>query len=58
MLTHATQIALRSLTEAAMVMVFMFSVSWRLTVITFISIPCDILLCKIYGEYYQCAPAR
>jgi hypothetical protein len=48
--------ALRSLTQAAMVLVFMFDASWRLTVITFISIPCVILLCQVYGEYLRCAP--
>ncbi|KAK9845905.1 hypothetical protein WJX81_005691 [Elliptochloris bilobata] len=46
-------VALRSLTQAAMVLVFMFDASWRLTIITFISIPCVILLCKVYGEYYR-----
>ncbi len=39
-----------------MVLVFMFDASWRLTVITFISIPCVILLCQVYGEYLRCAP--
>ena len=48
------QVALRSLTQAAMVLVFMFDASWRLTIITFISVPCVILLCKVYGEYYRC----
>ena len=48
------QVALRSLTLAAMVLVFMFDASWRLTIITFISVPCVILLCKVYGEYYRC----
>ncbi len=52
------QVALRSLTQAAMVLVFMFDASWRLTIITFISIPCEILLCKVYGEYYWCAPTK
>lgn len=37
-----------------MVLVFMFDASWRLTIITFISVPCVILLCKVYGEYYRC----
>ena len=41
-----------------MVLVFMFDASWRLTIITFISIPCEILLCKVYGEYYRCAPTK
>ena len=46
-------VGLRSLTQAAMVLVFMFKASWRLTIITFILIPAIILICKLYGAYYR-----
>lgn len=46
-------VGLRSLTQAAMVLVFMFKASWRLTIITFIVIPLIILVCKVYGAYYR-----
>ena len=46
-------VGLRSLTQAAMVLVFMFKTSWRLTIITFILIPIIILVCKVYGAYYR-----
>ncbi|CAL5221232.1 g3384 [Coccomyxa viridis] len=46
-------VGLRSLTQAAMVLVFMFKASWRLTIITFILIPLIILVCKVYGAYYR-----
>ena len=53
-------VGLRSLTQAAMVLVFMFKASWRLTIITFILIPLIILVCKVYGAYYRyghlCSP--
>ena len=46
-------VGLRSLTQAAMVLVFMFKASWRLTIITFILIPAIILICKLYGRLLQ-----
>lgn len=46
-------VGLRSLTQAAMVLVFMFRASWRLSVITFIIIPAIILITKVYGAYYR-----
>jgi ATP-binding cassette subfamily B (MDR/TAP) protein 9 len=46
-------VGLRSLTQAAMVLVFMFRASWRLSVITFIMIPGIVLICKVYGAYYR-----
>lgn len=50
-------VGLRSLTQAAMVLVFMFRASWRLSVITFIIIPAIILITKVYGAYYRLLPA-
>jgi len=44
-------VALRSVTQAAMVLVFMFAASWRLTVVTFITV--ILAICKLYGQYYR-----
>ena len=46
-------VALRSATQAVMVLGFMFTASWRLTVVTFVIIPCVIALSKVYGNYYR-----
>ncbi|KAL3138200.1 hypothetical protein ABBQ38_005424 [Trebouxia sp. C0009 RCD-2024] len=46
-------VALRSVTQAGMVLVFMFAASWRLTVVTFIIIPVILAICKLYGQYYR-----
>ncbi|KAL4458512.1 hypothetical protein ABPG75_013377 [Micractinium tetrahymenae] len=46
-------VMLRSATQAAMVLVFMFSASWRLTVVTFVMIPLVLVVCKLYGAYYR-----
>lgn len=46
-------VALRSVTQAGMVLVFMFAASWRLTVVTFIIIPIILAVCKLYGQYYR-----
>ncbi|PRW60050.1 ATP-binding cassette sub-family B member 9 [Chlorella sorokiniana] len=46
-------VMLRSATQAAMVLVFMFSASWRLTVVTFVMIPVVLVICKVYGAYYR-----
>lgn len=35
--------------QAAMVLVFMFSASWRLTVVTFVMIPLVLVVCKVGG---------
>jgi ABC-type multidrug transport system fused ATPase/permease subunit len=36
-----------------MVLAFMFSASWRLTVVTLVMIPLVIAICKVYGAYYR-----
>eukprot|EP00878_Enallax_costatus_P014219 GHUV01014873.1.p1 GENE.GHUV01014873.1~~GHUV01014873.1.p1 ORF type:complete len:765 (+),score=113.02 GHUV01014873.1:294-2588(+) len=46
-------ILVRSATQAVMVLVFMFSASWRLTVVTFVLVPCVLLISKVYGSYYR-----
>ena len=48
-------VALRSVTQAVMVLVFMFAASWRLTVVTFIIIPVILAISKVYGRYYRSA---
>ncbi|KAL6776308.1 hypothetical protein ACKKBG_A20615 [Auxenochlorella protothecoides x Auxenochlorella symbiontica] len=46
-------IMLRSLTQAAVVLAFMFDASWRLTVVTFVMVPLVLAICKVYGSYYR-----
>ncbi|KAG7669825.1 hypothetical protein Ndes2437B_g06013 [Nannochloris sp. 'desiccata'] len=46
-------VMLRSATQAAMVLAFMFTASWRLTVVTFIMVPIVIAICKVYGGFYR-----
>lgn len=46
-------VMLRSLTQAAMVLAFMFTASWRLTVVTFIMVPIVLAICKVYGGFYR-----
>lgn len=36
-----------------MVLVFMISASWRLTIVTFVLVPFIMVLCKLYGAYYK-----
>ena len=36
-----------------MVLVFMLSASWRLTVVTFVLVPCVLLISKVYGGFYR-----
>ena len=50
-------VVVRSLTQAAMVLVFMFHASWRLTVITFIMLPATISICRVYGAYFRSTTA-
>ncbi|KAL4224077.1 ATP-binding cassette sub- B member 9 [Mactra antiquata] len=46
-------IFLRSLIKAIGVLFFMFKLSWRLTIVTFIGLPCLLAVSKIYGNYYK-----
>lgn len=46
-------VLMRSLTQAALVLVFMFHASWRLAVITFIMIPISLTISKVYGAYFR-----
>ena len=46
-------VMMRSMTQATMVLVFMFRTSWRLTVVTITLVPCTIVVTKMYGKIYQ-----
>ncbi|MEW5315494.1 MAG: hypothetical protein WDW38_006918 [Sanguina aurantia] len=46
-------VILRSLTSAVLVLVFMVAAQWRLTIITFILIPINLLIAKVFGKYYR-----
>lgn len=46
-------ILLRNLIKAGGVLFFMFKLSWRLTLITFIGLPVMIAVSKVYGHYYK-----
>ncbi|KAF8073219.1 Abcb9 [Scenedesmus sp. PABB004] len=46
-------VLVRSATSAAMVLGFMFAASWRLTVVTFVLVPCVLLISKVYGAFYR-----
>lgn len=35
--------------QAVMVLVFMFAASWRLTVVTFVLVPCVLVISKVCG---------
>ncbi|GIL89047.1 hypothetical protein Vretimale_16209 [Volvox reticuliferus] len=46
-------VMLRSATQAAMVLFFMFAASWRLTVVTFILVPVVLTISQVYGKFYS-----
>ncbi|XP_018118546.1 ATP-binding cassette sub-family B member 9 isoform X2 [Xenopus laevis] len=46
-------IFLRSLVKAAGVIAFMFSLSWQLSLLTFMGFPLIILVSRVYGTYYK-----
>nr|XP_039268092.1 ATP-binding cassette sub-family B member 9-like isoform X1 [Styela clava] len=46
-------IFLRSVVKAVGTCVFMFSLSWRLTVVTFMGLPLVLGVSKLYGNYYK-----
>ncbi|WIA09667.1 hypothetical protein OEZ85_009053 [Tetradesmus obliquus] len=52
-ITLNLNILVRTMTQAVMVLVFMFGASWRLTVVTFVLVPCVLLISKVYGSYYR-----
>lgn len=46
-------VAFRSVLQAAVVLVFMFSASWRLTVVTSVIVPATLALSHAYGAFYH-----
>ena len=46
-------VLLRSVITAIGVMYFMFSTSWKLTVLTVVSVPSSVVISKVYGSYYR-----
>ena len=42
----------RSLISAIIVLVFMFTLSWKLSLATFSSIPPTVMISRVYGKYY------
>ncbi|XP_058889028.1 LOW QUALITY PROTEIN: ABC-type oligopeptide transporter ABCB9 [Acipenser ruthenus] len=46
-------ICLRSLVKGVGVCVFMFTLSWKLSLITFMGFPFVMLVSKLYGKYYK-----
>ena len=44
---------LRSLTQAVVVLYFMFAASWRLTTVSFVLVPVTIVVSKVYGSWYR-----
>ena len=51
-------IFLRSFIAAGGSLVFMFSLSWRLTIVTFSILPATIILSKVYGKWVQALSER
>lgn len=49
---------LRSFIAAGGSLVFMFSLSWRLTIVTFSILPATIVLSKVYGKWVQALSER
>jgi len=46
-------VLLRSLVEGGIVLVLMFRLSWRLSLLSFAAIPLMTLISKLYGDYYR-----
>ncbi|KAE8635084.1 hypothetical protein XENTR_v10002510 [Xenopus tropicalis] len=46
-------IFLRSLVKAVGVIAFMFSLSWQLSLLTFMGFPLIIMVSRVYGKYYK-----
>lgn len=46
-------IFLRNVVKATGVIFFMFSLSWKLSLVTFMGFPIIMLVSDVYGKYYQ-----
>ena len=46
-------IFLRSTIKAVGVVIFMFNLSWRMSVVTLIGLPCIMAVSKVYGSKFK-----
>ena len=51
--TLNVNVFLRSLVQAIGVLIFMFMVSWQLSILAFISVPAITVLSKFYGQFIR-----
>ena len=51
--TLNVNVFLRSLVQAVGVLIFMFTISWQLCLVAFLSVPCITILSKSYGEFMK-----
>eukprot|EP00934_Nitzschia_sp_Nitz4_P003704 Nitzschia sp. Nitz4//scaffold22_size323478//235391//238471//NITZ4_000566-RA/size323478-augustus-gene-0.243-mRNA-1//-1//CDS//3329543112//3694//frame0 len=51
--TYNVNIFLRSLVQAIGVLIFMFAISWQLSILAFISVPAITVLSKWYGQFLR-----
>lgn len=49
-------IFLRNTVKVTGVVVFMFSLSWQLSLVTFMGFPIIMMVSDIYGKYYKVGP--
>lgn len=52
-ITLNLNVFLRSFVQAAGVVIFMSTLNWKLTMVTFVSIPIVTVISRVYGNYYQ-----
>lgn len=52
-MTLNVNVFLRSLVQAVGVMIFMFIVSWQLSILAFISVPAITVLSRWYGQFVR-----
>jgi len=51
--TLNVNVFLRSFVQAVGVLLFMFTISWELTMVAFVSVPAITLMSKVYGQYMR-----
>lgn len=53
LISQNINIFLRNVVKATGVIFFMFSLSWKLSLVTFMGFPIIMLVSDVYGKYYQ-----
>lgn len=53
LISQNINVFLRSIVRATGFVIFMFGMSWKLTVVTVMGFPFIALISKLYGEYYK-----